>query len=129
MHFINRFLYGLVRTRFQSCCTWLLFSLKSHPLFHISPFGFSGFTEINLTKLDVLSGFPEVKIGRAYTLNGQSVKGMPSSLREYSDIKVEYEVMPGWTEDVSNIKNFEDLPANCQAYVLRLEELIGVPIR
>ena len=90
---------------------------------------FSGFTEINLTKLDVLSGFPEVKIGRAYTLNGQPVTGMPSSLREYSDIKVEYEVMPGWTEDVSNIKKFEDLPANCQAYVLRLEELIGVPIR
>lgn len=88
-----------------------------------------GFTEINLTKLDVLSGFPEVKIGRKYMLNGQEVKGMPSSLKEYSDIKVEFEVMPGWTEDVSNIKDFKDLPVNCQAYVLRLEELIGVPIR
>ena len=88
-----------------------------------------GFTEINLTKLDVLSGFPEIKIGRKYMLNGQEVKGMPSSLKDYSDIKVDFEVMPGWTEDVSNIKNFEDLPANCRAYVLRLEELIGVPIR
>jgi adenylosuccinate synthase len=37
--------------------------------------------------------------------------------------------MPGWTEDISKVTKFEDLPANCQAYVLRLEELIGVHIR
>lgn len=90
---------------------------------------YSGFTEINLTKLDVLSGFPEVKIGQKYMLNGKEVEGMPASLAEYSSIVVQYEVMPGWTEDVSAVKKFEDLPANCQAYVLRLEELIGVPIR
>jgi adenylosuccinate synthase len=77
----------------------------------------------------VLSGFPEVKIGQKYMLNGKEVEGMPASLAEYSSIVVQYEVMPGWTEDVSAIKKFEDLPANCQAYVLRLEELIGVPIR
>eukprot|EP00596_Hydrurales_sp_CCMP1899_P003787 CAMPEP_0119041920 /NCGR_PEP_ID=MMETSP1177-20130426/14210_1 /TAXON_ID=2985 /ORGANISM="Ochromonas sp, Strain CCMP1899" /LENGTH=470 /DNA_ID=CAMNT_0007008347 /DNA_START=76 /DNA_END=1485 /DNA_ORIENTATION=- len=89
----------------------------------------NGFSEINLTKLDVLSGFAEVKIGTKYMLNGQEVKGMPSSLNTYAAIEVQYEVMPGWTEDVSNIKNFDDLPKNCKAYVLRLEELTGVPIR
>ena len=105
--------------------------IRSYLIFRFVLFSFlfSGFSEINLTKLDVLSGFPEVKIGRKYMLNGQEVQGMPSSLKDYSDIVVEYEVMPGWTEDVSQIKNFEDLPANCRAYVLRLEELIGVPIR
>lgn len=77
----------------------------------------------------MLSGFPEVKIGQKYTLDGKEVDGMPASLAEYSSIVVEYEVMKGWTEDVSTVKRFEDLPANCQAYVLRLEELIGVPIR
>lgn len=77
----------------------------------------------------MLSGFPEVKIGQKYTLDGKEVEGMPASLAEYSSIVVEYEVMKGWTEDVSTVKRFEDLPANCQAYVLRLEELIGVPIR
>jgi adenylosuccinate synthase len=58
----------------------------------------NGFSEINLTKLDVLSGFPEVKIGTKYMLNGQEVKGMPSSLNTYAAIEVQYEVMPGWTE-------------------------------
>ena len=89
----------------------------------------NGFSEINLTKLDVLTGFHEVKIGKRYLLKGEEVTGMPSSLREYAQVVMEYEVMPGWTEDISKVKRFEDLPANCQAYVLRLEELIGVPIR
>ena len=119
------FVYSIYLSTNAPTLFWL--PLPSYSLsFHLL---LTGFTEINLTKLDVLSGFPEVKIGRKYMLNGQEVKGMPSSLKEYSDIKVDFEVMPGWTEDVSNIKNFKDLPVNCQAYVLRLEELIGVPIR
>jgi adenylosuccinate synthase len=89
----------------------------------------NGFSEINLTKLDVLTGFPEVKIGKRYMFNGEEVHGMPSSLRQYAQVQMDYEVMPGWTEDVSKVKRFEDLPKNCQAFVLRLEELIGVPIK
>ena len=89
----------------------------------------NGFSEINLTKLDVLTGFSEVKIGKRYMHNGVEVHGMPSSLRQYAQVQMDYEVMPGWTEDVSKVKRFEDLPKNCQAFVLRLEELIGVPIK
>jgi len=77
----------------------------------------NGFTEINLTKLDVLSGFKEVKIGVRYTLNGKEVHGMPSSLLDYAKVVVDYETMPGWNEDISKVKRFEDLPVNCQAYV------------
>ena len=54
---------------------------------------------------------------------------MPASLRTYSNVTVEYETMPGWTEDISKVRNFDDLPANCKAYILRVEELVGVPIR
>ena len=54
---------------------------------------------------------------------------MPASLKVYSDVVVDYETMPGWAEDISKVKTFDELPANCKAYILRLEELIGLPIR
>ena len=89
----------------------------------------NGFSEINLTKLDVLSGFDQICIGVKYVYKGKELKTMPASLRTYSEVEVVYETMPGWNEDISNAKNFSDLPENAQAYVLRLEKLIGLPIR
>lgn len=89
----------------------------------------NGFSAINLTKLDVLTGFEELKIGAKYLVDGKEIKGMPASLKKYSDVKVVYETMPGWTEDISQVKSFNELPANCRAYVTRLEELLGMPIR
>ena len=89
----------------------------------------NGFTSVNLTKLDVLTGFEDIKIGTKYMVDGKEIKGMPASLKLYSRVQVEYETMPGWKEDISNAKTFEDLPANCQAYVTRLEQLLGMPIR
>lgn len=89
----------------------------------------NGFTHINLTKLDVLTGFKEIQIGVEYTHKGHVVSTMPASLKQYSEITMKYEVMPGWDEDISKARTFSDLPPNCQAYVLRLEQLIGVPIR
>lgn len=89
----------------------------------------NGFTSINLTKLDVLTGLQEIKLGKGYKLNGETLSFMPASLDTLGSIEVEYEVLPGWTEDISTVKKFEDLPPNCQSYVLRVQELIGVPIR
>jgi adenylosuccinate synthase len=89
----------------------------------------NGFTSLNLTKLDVLTGLPQVKIGKAYKYNGEYLKTMPASLQVLKNVEVEYEVMPGWTEDISTVRHFSDLPVNCQLYVLRVQELIGVPIR
>mmetsp|Transcript_7145 Transcript_7145/g.10107 ORF Transcript_7145/g.10107 Transcript_7145/m.10107 type:complete len:524 (+) Transcript_7145:258-1829(+) len=89
----------------------------------------NGFTSINLTKLDVLTGLEEVKVGKAYHYKGEELKGMPADLEVLSDLEVEYEVMPGWTEDISNVKTFDELPVNAQNYVLRVQELLGVPIR
>jgi adenylosuccinate synthase len=91
----------------------------------------NGLTEINLTKLDCLSGFEEVKIGVQYvdSTTGEVVTGMPASLTKYANCKVTYESMPGWTEDISKMKTFAELPATCQAYVKRLEALLGMQIR
>lgn len=89
----------------------------------------NGATEVNLTKLDVLSGFEEIKIGSKYTSEGQEVIGMPASLEQYAQVAVTYETLPGWKEDISRCSSFEELPENCQRYVRRLEQLLGTRIR
>lgn len=89
----------------------------------------NGANEINLTKLDILSEFPEIMIGAKYLYEGKEIDYMPASLNVYSKITVEYEKMPGWNSDISKCRRFEDLPINCQNYVKRLEELIGMKIR
>lgn len=91
----------------------------------------NGYTALNLTKLDVLTGLEKVRLGTQYVdvNTGKELKGMPASLRQLYNVRVVYEDMPGWKEDISKCKNFDELPENAQKYVLRVEELIGVPIR
>lgn len=91
----------------------------------------NGFTSLNLTKLDVLTGLSEVKIAKAYrnSETGEYLTTMPASLTVLSHVDVEYETLPGWTEDISGCRTFEALPEPCQAYVLRVQDLVGVPIR
>mmetsp|Transcript_5282 Transcript_5282/g.11488 ORF Transcript_5282/g.11488 Transcript_5282/m.11488 type:complete len:582 (-) Transcript_5282:161-1906(-) len=89
----------------------------------------NGFTSVNLTKLDVLTGLEEVKIGKAYRHDGKILTTMPADLKTLSSVEVVYETLPGWTEDISTVNNFEELPVNAQKYVLRVQELLGVPIR
>jgi len=89
----------------------------------------NGFTHLNLTKLDVLTGLKEIKLGVKYHLHGVELNEMPASLRDFSECEVEYEVMPGWTEDISRCTKFEELPINAQSYVLRIEQLLKVKVR
>ncbi|GLT88242.1 hypothetical protein SLE2022_062770 [Rubroshorea leprosula] len=89
----------------------------------------NGFSSLNLTKLDVLSDFSEIKIGVGYKqANGTPVKSFPADLRLLEQLKVEYEVLPGWKSDISSIRNYSDLPKAAQKYVQRVEELVGVPV-
>jgi adenylosuccinate synthase len=89
----------------------------------------NGFTSINLTKLDVLTGLPVLKVAKAYRYMGKELDSMPANLSVLSNVEVEYESFPGWTEDISSCKHFEELPPNCQKFVLRIQELLGIPIR
>lgn len=88
----------------------------------------NGVTSINLTKLDVLTNFKTIKIGVSYKLNGEPISFIPSSLEDFDKVEVEYEEMPGWSEDISKAEKFRDLPKTCQNYVNRLEEILEVPI-
>ena len=90
-------------------------------------FQLNGIEDINLTKLDVLSGFESIQIGVRYMHEGKEVRGMPASIATYAQVQVEYETLPGWQEDISKCRSFEELPVNCQAYVLRLQELLDGP--
>ncbi|WP_433681340.1 adenylosuccinate synthase [Nocardia sp. CA-119907] len=88
----------------------------------------NGVTDYFLTKLDVLSSLERVPICVAYEIDGKRVEQMPTTQTEFHHAKPIYEEMPGWWEDISQVQTFEELPANAQAYVLRLEELSGARI-
>lgn len=88
----------------------------------------NGITDYFLTKLDVLSSLDRVPICVAYEIDGQRVEHMPTTQTEFHHAKPIFEEMPGWWEDISGARSFADLPANAQAYVLRLEELSGARI-
>ncbi|MGW0177485.1 adenylosuccinate synthase [Rhodococcus sp. NPDC003322] len=88
----------------------------------------NGITDYFLTKLDVLSTLDTVPICVAYDVDGVRYDEMPMSQTEIHHAKPIYEEMPGWWEDISHCRTFEELPVNAQNYVLRLEELSGARI-
>ena len=88
----------------------------------------NGITSINMTKLDVLTGFQSIKIGVEYKIDGEPIAYIPASLADFERVKVNYIDMEGWEEDISAVKHFSDLPKNCQAYVKKIEELLETPI-
>ncbi|HRC64133.1 MAG TPA: adenylosuccinate synthase [Dermatophilaceae bacterium] len=88
----------------------------------------NGVTDFVVTKLDVLTGLEEVPICVAYDVDGVRHNEMPVNQSDFHHAQPIYETMPGWWEDISGCRTFEELPANAQAYVLRVEELIGARV-
>lgn len=88
----------------------------------------NGMTEINLTKLDVLDNLDRIKIATKYIYNGQELATFPASAEMLSKVKVVYEEMPGWKEDLSKFRKIDKLPKNARNYIKRLEELLKCPI-
>jgi adenylosuccinate synthase len=88
----------------------------------------NGFTSLAVTKLDVLDGLPELKISVGYEIDGQTVQRVPDTpdLERASPI---YETWPGWQASTRDARRWDDLPAAARAYLRRIEELAGVPIR
>ena len=88
----------------------------------------NGLTDIFLTKLDVLTGIKEIPVCVAYDVDGVRMEEIPVSQSDFHHAKPIYESFPGWDEDITGAKKFEDLPKNAQAYVLALEKLSGTRI-
>ena len=88
----------------------------------------NGLTDLVVTKLDVLTGMPEVPVCVAYDVDGVRYDEMPLDQTAFHHARPIYETLPGWTEDISGVREFDDLPANARDYVLALEEMSGVRI-
>ena len=88
----------------------------------------NGVTDFVVTKLDVLTGLEQVPICVAYDVDGVRHDEMPASQSDFHHATPVYETMPGWWEDISGCRTFEELPQAAQDYVLRVEELIGARV-
>jgi len=88
----------------------------------------NGLTGIVLTKMDVLGGLETLKICTGYKCNGEVIDTFPTDLDVLAECEPVYETLPGWTEDITTVKEFRDLPLNAKRYVQRVEELTRVPV-
>jgi len=88
----------------------------------------NGYTEISLTKLDVLTGLDPVRICVSYNYKGENIDYPPELTEDLEKCAPVYEDLPGWENDLTQVKAFEELPENAKNYVKRLEELMKVPI-
>ncbi len=88
----------------------------------------NGLTGLAITKLDVLDGLDSIKICTGYEYKGEILEEFPASLKVLGDCKPVYETLPGWPENISNIRKLEDLPANVKSYLNRIEALAQTPI-
>ncbi len=88
----------------------------------------NGLSSIAITKLDVLGEIESLKICTGYEYRGEKLDDFPASLNVLAECKPIYETLPGWSEDISQITNFDDLPQNVKNYLKRIEELTETPI-
>jgi adenylosuccinate synthase len=88
----------------------------------------NGITDFVMTKLDVLTGLAEIPVCVAYEVDGVRFDEMPVNQSDFHHATPIYENFPGWTEDISGARRFEDLPVNAQNYVRALESMSGARI-
>lgn len=89
----------------------------------------SGITEIAMMHLDTLAGLDELKICYAYDIDGKQTRFFPSDAGQLNKAKCVYQAVPGWMEEIRDVKKFEDLPKMAQDYVKTVEQIVGVPIK
>jgi adenylosuccinate synthase len=87
----------------------------------------NGLTEMSITKLDILSAFDELKICVAYELDGKRIESFPSDLSVLARCRPVYNTLPGWGEDITEVRTYADLPQQAQHYVAQVEDLLGIP--
>lgn len=88
----------------------------------------NGISGLCVTKLDVLDGVETLKLAVAYRYQGQDLNSPPLDVADYGECEPVYEELPGWQDTTRGLTDFEALPANAQAYLRRVEELVRCPV-
>ena len=88
----------------------------------------NGFTGMAITRLDILSVLPRLKVCVGYKLNGRTIDYFPAGVTDLSECQPVYEELEGWQTPLTDIRQFDELPVAARQYVLRLEELVGCPV-
>lgn len=88
----------------------------------------SGLTYLSVTLLDVLTGIEELKIAVSYELDGKTIDYVPAEIEDFARCVPHYITMPGWQEDITSVKSFDELPKQAQAYLHKIAELTKVEI-
>jgi len=89
----------------------------------------NGLTGLAVTKLDVLDTFGEIPVGVGYTLDGETIDSMPADVETIGRVQPIYETVPGWQKPLNAVRRLADLPPAARAYVDRLQDLAGAPVR
>ncbi len=89
----------------------------------------NGMQEMAITKLDVLSNLSEIPVCTGYRLNDKILKTFPTDEKRLNNLKPIYETLPGWKQPLTEIREYGDLPGRAKEYIMRLEELSGIPAR
>ncbi len=103
-------------------CGWLDTVVLRYSAMH------NGLRTLMLGHLDVLSGLDTVRIATKYRMGGLETDDLPYDLAAREDVRPVYEELAGWSEDITSVSSFDELPEPCRAYVARVEELIGIPV-
>jgi adenylosuccinate synthase len=88
----------------------------------------NGLSDLALTKLDILTDLPQVPVCIAYEIDGERTTSFPSSSSALERCRPIYETLPGWSQDITLTRSYEELPANARRYVDFVAETVGVPI-
>ncbi|MFT7814628.1 adenylosuccinate synthetase isozyme 2-like [Arapaima gigas] len=89
----------------------------------------NGFTALALTKLDILDTLPEIKVGVAYTVDGQPLPSFPANMDTLTKVSVEYVTLPGWKCSTEGARSFKELPSEAQRYIRFIEDFLKVPVK
>lgn len=103
-------------------CGWLDLVVLRHAV------RVNGLTGLVVTKLDILSGLPEIKVCVAYKRRGQTLTEFPGSVDILEECEPVYEKLRGWREPLTSIRKTANLPMTAQRYLKRIERVLGVPI-
>lgn len=88
----------------------------------------NGLTDLVVTKLDVLTGYEQIPVCVAYDVEGERFDDIPVSQSAFHHAQPIYEYLPGWSEDISGVRSFDDLPVNAQRYIEFLEKIARVRV-